>query len=449
MDILLVNPHLEFPSDTSGRSGLLRSKEHLLNAGLLSISTYLNDEGIDAYIADLTTFEYPLKELERILVQHNPRYVGISNQSCHSYLSIKEYAKLIKDISRKTKVVVGGLHASGIPTELLDESDDVDYVVVGEGELALADLIQGTESSGAVKKKVSDNGFIISGQRYPEINGLPRLDYTQYPDYHEFVPYVEESRGCASRCDYCTSPSIHKGIRIKDPSIISEDIRLLQELYGDERFHFFIEANNFGVNHRKTEELAELLAGANHSWRTESRVDTFPTHLLDKLVDGGLRVLDIGLESGSPEMLRRMNKTKDPSRYLGAGLGLAEEVARNGKCLLKFNMMLYYGETLSTIKETREYLRRISGITPLAIGIGPVRMDPGSKNHMQFVNGGNSSFFDNSFWGKTHCYPAQEFQTSRTYYESKRHSQLPYSMTYEQFMQQTVSIPPNERQWTE
>jgi len=466
MDILLVNPHLEFPSDTSGRSGLLRSKEYLLNMGLLSISTYLNVQGIDAYIIDLNASENPSRDLEKYIVQHNPEYVGISNQSCHSYLSTKEYAKIIKEVSRKTKVAVGGLHASGIPAELLNESDDVDYVFVGEGELALVDLIQGTDSSGFVKKRVSDNGFIISGHKYPEINLLPRLDYTQYPDYQEFVPYVEESRGCVSKCDYCISPSIYKAIRSKDPPIIIEDIRLLHELYGDEDFHFFLEANNFGVNHRKTEELAESLAGANHSWRTESRVDTFPIHILHKLIDGGLRVLDVGLESGSPEMLQRMHKTNDPSGYLKAGLRLAEEVARSGDCLLKLNIMLYYGETLSTVQETWEYLRKISSITPLAIGIGPVRMDPGSKNYEQFVNTGKSHFFDNSFWGKTHCYPvdlspeisfeegnniskelAQEFQTSRTYYKSKRHSQLPYNMTYEEFMKQADSIPPNERQW--
>jgi len=468
MDVLLINPHLEFPSDTSGRSGLLRSKEYLLNMGLLSISTYLNDKCIKTQISDLSTSENPLQELEKILLEHNPGFVGISNQSCYSYLSTKNYAELIKSISRDTKVAVGGLHASGIPNELLHESDYVDYVVIGEGELVLEDLFRNTNFSKLQKTQVSRNGQIVSNQKYPKIDSLPRLDYAQYPNFNQFVPYVEESRGCVSKCDYCISPSIHKGIRIKDPSIMSADIVALQELYGSEGFHFFLEANNFAVNHKRTEELTKLLAGANYSWRTESRVDTFPTHLLDSLVEGGLRVLDIGLESGSPEMLLRMNKTKNPSEYLKSGIQLAEKVAENGNCLLKFNLMLYYGETLSTVEETRDYLRIISSITPLAVGAGPVRMDPGSKNYKGFIENGNLTAFDNSFWGQVHCYPldisseisfeegnqialglAQEFQTSRTYYESKRHSQLPYNMSYEKFMKLSDSIPSNAKQWKE
>jgi anaerobic magnesium-protoporphyrin IX monomethyl ester cyclase len=453
LDILLVNPHLEFPPDTSGRSGLYRMKEYLLNAGLLSIATYLKSLNISVLLCDLTTADNPKKYFETLVYNYQPKHIGISNQSCHSYLSTKELARISKSIDYNINIIVGGSHASGIPDTLRRECKDVDFVVIGDGELAAADIIR----YGHPK---------INGLQPPDLNLIPSPDYTLYPDYHLFVPYVEESRGCIFKCCYCISPKIHRGIRYWNPKTILSSLRSLQELYGREGFHTFVEANNFATNRQKTSTLAKLLLNVGASWRAESRADTFPVDLLDFLVDAGLRVLDIGLESGSPEMLLRMNKTRNPKSYLENCVRIAEKISANSKCLLKLNIMLFYGETLSTLKETHEYIKLLSGICPLSLGIGPVRMEPGSKMFKENTPKMDLSEFRDSFWGKTHCYPidlspeisfesanricteiAQEFQTSKTYFEAKRHSQLPYDMTYEQFMEESSLIPEDERQW--
>lgn len=423
LDVLLVNPHLEFPSDTSGRSSFYRSREFLLNAGLLSITTYLYKQGIAVELCDLSISENPIYELEKVINSTKPKFIGISNQSCHSYLSTLAYTKLIKQISPETKVVVGGLHASGITGLVLQECDEVDFVVVGEGEQVMLGIISGKYTQRQVVNGIKS-----------KINNLPSADYLLYPNYQYFVPYVEESRGCFSKCEYCISPQIHKSIRIRTPERILADIKSLQVLYGKNEFHFFLEANTFAANHKQTETLAELLSDIQGSWRTETRTDTFPVHLVSKLVQGGLRVLDIGLESGSPEMLVKMNKTKNPTMYLERGIKIAEEVAKVGGCLLKLNLMLYYEETAETIEETKRYVRRLNEICPLSVGIGPVRLEPGSARFNREFGVRDLSQFDGTFWGRTHCYPvdlspglsfadaniicteiAQEFQTSRAY----------------------------------
>lgn len=467
LDVLLINPHLKFPGDTSGRSNLYRKAEYLLNMGLLSIATYLRSIGISVVLVDLTMEERPIETLRALLALHRPRFVGISNQSCYSYLSTIEYADLVKSTDPHANVIVGGLHASGLPEVLLRECKSVDTVVVGEGELVLGSIVRLEGLSCRIKLQTFDGRSIISRQDVINLDTMPRLDYTMYPNYQEFVPYVEESRGCKGGCAYCISPLVNRGIRIRCPDDIVQDVASLKGLYGSSGFHFFIEANNFAVNHERTAEMAMLLAGEQISWRVESRVDTFPIHLLDSLVEGGLRVLDIGLESASPEMLLRMNKTRNPEEYLKAGIRLAEEIAKNGKCLLKLNIMLFYSESLKTVALTSDYLRTISGICSISLGIGPVRMDPGSKMYREFIKKADLSEFEDTFWEKVHCYPidlspeisfstanricldlSQEFQTSRTYFEAKRHSQLPYRLTYEEFMRMIESIPPSERQWT-
>lgn len=438
LDVLLINPHLEFPSDTSGRSSLYRKTEYLLNMGILSVATYLKSIGLSIELYDFTMIANTSGKLRKLIIENRPKFVGISNQSCHSYLSTIRYAKIIKEIDNSIKVVVGGLHASGIPDILLKACKEIDFVVVGEGELVMADLFGETNISGYKKIKVNSNQFILYDQGVASFDIMPRLDYTLYPNFKLFVPYVEESRGCNRKCTYCISPLVNRGIRIRNPEDIIKDIVVLKNIYGSRGFHFFIEANNFAVNHKKTAELAVALRGSDFSWRVESRVDTFPIHLMDSLSDAGLRVLDIGLESASPEMLLRMNKTKNPKKYLQAGINLAEEIARNGKCLLKLNIMLFYGETAATINTTREYLKTISSICPISIAIGPVRMDPGSEMYRNLTRSADLSIFENTFWGKVHCYPvdlsreisfsdankicveiSQEFQTSEAYFEAK------------------------------
>lgn len=218
-----------------------------------------------------------------------------------------------------------------------------------------------------------------------------------------------------------------------------------------------------GVNHKKTAQICSMLSGLDISWRTESRCDTFPTHLLGDLANAGLRVLDIGLESGSPEMLIKMNKTRTPMEYLDSCTKIAEAIAKNGNCLLKLNVMLYYGESMRTIDETRAFIRHLNSICPIAIGIGPVNMYPGTR---MYDNTLNFPRFKGTFWERVHSYPidisddisyddasricmeiAQEFQTSETYFQAKRHSQLRYDITYDEFMKESEDVPPNLRQW--
>lgn len=467
LDVLLINPHLEFPEDTSGRSGMYRAKEYLLNMGLLSIATYLKSIGIEVLLCDLAMENNPIEMLKDLVIKYEPKFVGISNQSCYSYLSTIECANTVKLIDDRVKVIVGGLHVSGIPNIALQECKNINAVVIGEGELALADIIKETSVSTCEKTEIFTKQFIFRNQGVINLDDMTRLDYSLYPNYKLFVPYVEESRGCTGKCAYCISPLVNNGIRIRHPEKITDDVLALSNLYGVDDFHFFLEANNFAVNHKKAKETAGLLVGNNFSWRTESRADTFPVQLLDNLVDAGLKVLDIGLESGSPEMLLEMNKTKDPEEYLECGVRLAEQIARNDRCLLKLNIMLFYGESKSTIKTTRDYIQKINSICPVSLGIGPVRMDPGSEMYRRWIASTDLSRFAESFWGKVHCYPidlsreisfryaneiclefSQEFQTSKVYYEAKRHSQLRYDLSYDDFMAQSEIIPLEERQWS-
>ena len=459
--ILLVNPHLQFQSEFGGRSSLPRSREYLLNMGLLSLATYIQACGHNVNLIDTSMTDYPYKDYVDALYEYHPTVIGISNQSCYSYQATKKFADMARVILPDCKIVVGGLHAGGLAKTLLDEYPSIDIVVVGEGEIAMQDIINGVYNSPCTITPYGRH-LIISGTRLLDMNEVPPLDYRLYPSYKKFVPYVEESRGCVAGCVYCTSPVIHKRIRIKPPEELVSDVALLRSLYGNDGFHFYMEANNFGVNHRKVDKLCSMMDGTGISWRTESRCDTFPIHLVDNLVDSGMRVLDIGLESGSHEMLLRMNKTKAPSHYFNRCIDIAEAIAKNDRCLLKLNVMLYYGETRRTIQETRAFIQYLAGIGPIAIGVGPVNMYPGTK---MFDPEFDFSWFKGTFWDEVHSYPlnlsnevsfddasticmeiAQEFQTSRTYFEAKRHSQLRYDITYEEFMKESEDVPPALRQ---
>ena len=73
------------------------------------------------------------------------------------------------------------------------------------------------------------------------------------------------------------------------------------------------------------------------------------------LSKSGLKVLDLGLESANPAQILSMGKSKNPDKYLKQASKLFKICHENG-IWLKINILLYAGETLSTIKETKDWI---------------------------------------------------------------------------------------------
>lgn len=105
-------------------------------------------------------------------------------------------------------------------------------------------------------------------------------------------------------------------------------------------------------------------------WRCETRVDAMSELTVEHLAKSGMKVIDLGLETASQIQIRRMNKAREPDRYLTRASQLLKACHANG-VWVKANILVYAGETHHTFDETWEWLDRHSQLIK-GVSVGPV-----------------------------------------------------------------------------
>ena len=125
-DVLLIYPPYSWPN-----------KSHPL--GLAYIAAVLDQDGFSVKIADMSPTNMQVADLGKLLVEDRPKIVGISFMT-PQYNYVVEILKLVKGVDKKIKTIAGGAHVSALPKETLGIKE-LDYAVVGEGEITARELI--------------------------------------------------------------------------------------------------------------------------------------------------------------------------------------------------------------------------------------------------------------------------------------------------------------------
>ena len=204
----------------------------------------------------------------------------------------------------KGKIAVGGPHTAVAPDTI---PDFVDYVVQGEGEKAILDIIDGKTER------------LVKGERIKDLDSLPMpaWDYFVKLPYLDSVEWIEEkpvftmntSRGCPFPCTFCSVGSIWgKSYTYMSSRRIYEDIVYLKKKYNIKGIYF--REDNFTLSKKRLTDFCELLLKYNVDiqWGCETRSDTLDNAILKLMYRAGCRGLYIGVESGSERLLTFMKK---------------------------------------------------------------------------------------------------------------------------------------------
>ncbi len=221
-------------------------------------------------------------------------------------------------------VIAGGQHFVG--ENIRDALDNgVDYVVIGEGEYAIRELLEVLESSGD-PAGVRGIAFMRNGAfvRTPERPPITDFDALPLPDFHllryarlKLYP-VAWIRGCEMNCEFCTV----KGTpRASAPERVAGQVANLLEEYNAR--HFFIVDDLFGHNRVDTLRLCRMLADYQRSVATrlditvQIRLDRGrDRELLQAMREAGINTVCIGYESPIAEELAAMDKRIRPEEML-------------------------------------------------------------------------------------------------------------------------------------
>ena len=316
--ILLINPHLPVGSPW----GLSKMLPPL---GLMYIAAVLEKHGFDVKIFDNYLFNKPVNHIKLLVREFRPRIVGISCNSV-TYRNCLEIAEAVKEVSPETWVIVGGPHPTYMPETLL-RYDAVDVVVVGEGELAMAELAKRltrgdntdlAEVPGVAYKcgdKIVENPpkFIedLDILPFPSRHLIPLHNYDRRMNFLDVEPVdtMNVVRGCPFNCRFCETKKIWGSKpRHFSPQRVVEEIEFLIAEYGSKGVYFV--GDNFTINKKWTMSLCNLINKhkIDLDWVCDTRVDLVSRDLLEVMKRAGCKTIWFGVESGSPRVLEKLNK---------------------------------------------------------------------------------------------------------------------------------------------
>ncbi len=319
------------------------------------------------------------------------RLIGITvclNQLCASLL----IAKKIKELAPSVPIVIGGASCSGkLGPSLLEVFPQIDYAVNGEGErplLGLLRYIQGKRDrlpEAVYGRTKGDRPDDIKKEQIPDLDLLPIPDFDDYfeqlgqiLDKRGISPMlpVEFSRGCWwRRCNFCNLNLQWSGYRTKSLKKMASEIDYLSRHYGILDFAFMDNA----LPKIQAARLFQLLAAHNRDYRIFAELRA--VHSRDELAvmaRGGLKDIQVGIESLSTSLLRRINKGIRAIDNV-AIMRHAEEVGIR----LDGNLIIHFpGSTEEEVEQTIEALDFVWPFRPLNtvsfwLGLGsPVEQRP-------------------------------------------------------------------------
>jgi len=333
------------PHITLVNSPLFREENNLYDEdslppiGLGYIATILRNNKFSVSLVDAIANRIPLESLIEILKSHKPEYVGV-NIFTTNYDLVKE---LIESIDFQTHVIIGGLSTKELFHQILewDTENNID-IVTGDGEkITLAILQKDTSLKPHVEignrrvfKVDSSSIFYVK-----DINDLEldRSFFTNEPVQHPLgfnEINIVTSRGCIYNCAFCAAArTMNKEYGIRERSIesVQNELRLIRNMFPD--VNSIRVLDDLFLKQRKHILYAtKTFSPFEFQWRSMAHVMTFAKASYEDIVmlkKSGCKELFIGIESGSPRILKKISKTsnvdlikKNLDLVLKAGIGI-------------------------------------------------------------------------------------------------------------------------------
>jgi anaerobic magnesium-protoporphyrin IX monomethyl ester cyclase len=348
--------------------------------------TYLDAtlEGFDVeFDVSDQVFAYGLEfgEIRRRILEIQPQIVGITCLFSSQSDLVLTLARAVKEVDRSIVVVVGGIHASYLPASMLAE-DAVDYVVCGEGEHVLAELVEwylrgrgSLDQVPGIAYRDRDASVRITAPatRVP-LSHLPApardiMPMRRYWDIGLFSnPYSKSkkvitlltSRGCPERCVFCSSAEFFgHSMRFTPVEAVIEEIRYCAEVLGGEEFQFL--DDTFTINRQRVLEICEGIKPLKISACTPNgiRVDYHPTkkrEMFRAMKEAGFYQVTFAIESGNQWVLDHLIKKRLDLSTVEPSIRIAQE---EGLLVHTFFMLGLPGETRSQMADTIRFAKSI------------------------------------------------------------------------------------------
>jgi anaerobic magnesium-protoporphyrin IX monomethyl ester cyclase len=350
---------------------LLVGYENQENIGLRSIIAYLSTQGFKAILVPFLPGRHD--EMLAAVQQFQPRLIGFS--LIFQY-TLDEFGKLmcyLRDNGVQAHFTAGGHFPSLRPEETLQLLPVLDSIVRFEGELTLAALLRSLEQP--------DQWACIQGLAFRRghevmVTSLRPLvaDLDSLPPIYRDTPRMSSagvriasmlaSRGCLFNCSFCSIRQFYGSAsgalrRSRSPQAVVDE---MYTLFTEDNVRLFMfQDDDFAARTPRQRAwldaflLALTRAGLADQvrWKISCRVDDLEPAILEKMMEHGLMAVYLGVESGSEQGLRTMNKHVSVAQNLAA----IDLLKKHGVALAIGFMLFDPSSTVSTVRENLDFLR--------------------------------------------------------------------------------------------
>ncbi len=420
LNILLINPPFleEHALFTKNKTDLGFQP---IPIGLIVISKSLKNAQISVDIVNFTNPKYVSWSDVELFLSSSKKY-GFIGITCYTRqrFSIHKLIDICHITHPDAKIILGGPHVSFLSEVYFDRFKNISCIISGEGEEAIVEYIKMVsedreEILKGVSYRKSDGTIQYNNEvrlNYNINNILPIYDIKYLNDFEtvenlqmhlknisdSFTKNTIEngkkmapilcSRGCRGICLFCSNSSFSKSNQ-RYYSVSNVYSEILYYYNNGIRFFDFYDDNLTDNNHF-VQLLCEIIlkSNLNISWWCSSRVDTINRNLLRKMKDAGCFKISYGVESGSQQILNKINK--------GITIKQIKEtftITKEEGLLVRATISIgHISENWDTIQETVELLNEIK---PDNLGLFILNIYPGTRLFYYSINKG---YIDDTYW---------------------------------------------------
>jgi radical SAM PhpK family P-methyltransferase len=353
------------------------------NLAAVYLTNFLRRKGFDAHYVNLFLYEQ-----DRLIdfLRRDPHCIAITTTFYVLNFPVMEVVKFIRRHNSKVPILVGGplisnhmrnhqrslsaatqppgqtqdgLTSNSVLASALEEIGADVYVIESQGESTLCRIVEAFKNGGGLKDIPNiayfESGNLRINRAEPENNSLDE----SFISWDEFsgenlgsTVQTRTARSCAFSCSFCNYPTRAGKLTLAQPSAVERELNSLRDL-GTVSNVVFID-DTFNVPLARFKDLCRLMIKNKYefNWFSYFRCSNSDEEAIELMAESGCRGVFLGIESGSPTILRNMNKAATIEKYV-EGIKLLRSYG-----ILTFASFItgFPGETEATLKETIDFI---------------------------------------------------------------------------------------------
>lgn len=391
-NVLLINPRISEKSQNKKINAVINIT---FPTSLGTLAAYLMASGVDS-VEIIDEQIDPIADSDIVALigsLEQPRLIGISVLTINSGRAYA-LAEKIKRVDPECTIVLGGIHPTVLPEEVLSQKS-VDVVVRGEGEETLKELLHCVQTEKSYKDLLgisySEHGEMIHNPARPMID---QLDVIPPFPYHLFEKNLDKypnfsgvfgSRGCPYSCTFCSARSISgRKYRYHSVQRVISEIKILVRKYKNDSI--FLMDDNIAVDKKHFKELCDaIIKEGLHKeafFHGSLRGDNATDEILDMAYKANFRILYYGLETGSERLMKIINKGETVAE-------VEDAIRRSAQKGFSVGTTIIFGLPTETRKDRVETMKFVRSLPLSSIRFNTLTPYPGTPVYKEEFSKGN------------------------------------------------------------